>query len=419
MFKFLHAADIHLDSPLKGLETYEDAPVEQIRQATRRAFDNLIDLAINEEVAFLLIAGDLYDGDWKDYNTGLFFINRMSRLRAKGIQVFLVSGNHDAASQITKALHLPDNVHLLSSKKAETRILEEFGVAIHGQSYPNRAVTDNIAAHYPARLSDYLNIGLLHTALTGREEHEPYAPCNLDELKNKGYDYWALGHIHQAEIICNEPWIVFPGNIQGRHIRETGIKGAVLVTADNGRITSVESIPLDVLRWHRGQIDVSECDTIDKISAMVQSNLEQFQTEADNRPLALRLQLIGKSPIHSQLLEQAGQLNEYYHSMAAGLGDIWLEKVLFQTERLLDLQDSLGDETPVAELINTISNLELSQINCLELVPELEALKSKLPAGVLLDNDPFMEQQENEMTRLYDEVKEILIARLLGQGREQ
>src|SRR3989339_81166 len=140
MFTFLHAADIHLDSPLRGLEGYADAPVEQIRQATRRAFDNLIELAIEEQVAFVLLAGDLYDGEWKDYHTGLFFIDRLSRLRKEKIMVFLASGHHDAASQITKALRLPDNVHLFSTKHPETIILEELGVAVHGQGYHTRAL---------------------------------------------------------------------------------------------------------------------------------------------------------------------------------------------------------------------------------------------------------------------------------------
>jgi exonuclease SbcD len=121
MFTFIHTADIHLDSPLRGLEVHDDAPVAEIRGATRRAFDALIDLAIDEAAAFIVIAGDLYDGDWKDYNTGLYFAGRMGRLARAGIRVFLVAGNHDAASQITKAIPWPDNVHVFSSRKPESR----------------------------------------------------------------------------------------------------------------------------------------------------------------------------------------------------------------------------------------------------------------------------------------------------------
>lgn len=149
MFRFIHAADIHLDSPLRGLELPEDAPLDQIRGAARKAFDNLVDLAIQEEIAFVLIAGDLYDGDWRDFNTGLFFNQRMSRLKEEGIKVFIVSGNHDAASQITKSLRLPENVHLFSTRKPETQILEEIDVAIHGQSFASRSVTDDLSSQYP------------------------------------------------------------------------------------------------------------------------------------------------------------------------------------------------------------------------------------------------------------------------------
>ena len=174
--RFIHTADIHLDSPLKGLEAHEDAPVKEIRGATRRAFDNLIDLAIEEEVDFVLIAGDLYDGDWKDYNTGLFFARQMGRLDRAGIRVFIASGNHDAASQITKAIPLPDNVTLFPHKKPLSVKLDDPGVIIHRQSYSSRAVTENLALEYPQHDSNFFNIGLLHTSLTGREGHEDYAP---------------------------------------------------------------------------------------------------------------------------------------------------------------------------------------------------------------------------------------------------
>ena len=149
--KFVHAADLHLDSPLRGLERYEGAPVERMRGATRRAFENLIDLCLAEDVAFLLLAGDIFDGDWKDYGTGLFFIAQLARLGQAGIPTYLVRGNHDAASQITKYLPLPAHVHELGSRQAETKVLEMPGgaVAIHGQSFATRAVTDDLAVDYP------------------------------------------------------------------------------------------------------------------------------------------------------------------------------------------------------------------------------------------------------------------------------
>ncbi|HEX6862914.1 MAG TPA: DNA repair exonuclease, partial [Thermoanaerobaculia bacterium] len=191
MFKFLHAADVHLDSPLKGLERYEGAPADEIRGATRRAFDNLVDLAIEEEAAFLLLAGDLYDGDWKDYNTGLFFVSRMRRLEEAGIPVFLISGNHDAASQITRVLRPPGNVKVLATKRPETILLDGLEVAIHGQGFASQSVSEDLAAAYPDAVPQLFNVGLLHTSLDGRPGHASYAPCTLPGLRSKGYQYWA------------------------------------------------------------------------------------------------------------------------------------------------------------------------------------------------------------------------------------
>ena len=177
MFKFIHAADVHLDSPLRGLSRYESAPADSIRDACRRAFENLVDLAIDEKVSFVLLAGDLYDGDWKDYSTAIFLSRQMGRLGRHDIPVFTVAGNHDAANRMTKALDNPDNMKILSSRKVETIKLDELGVAIHGRSFATRHVAENLAVGFPAAERGSFNIGLLHTSLDGREGHAVYAPC--------------------------------------------------------------------------------------------------------------------------------------------------------------------------------------------------------------------------------------------------
>src|SRR3954451_11192985 len=176
--KFIHAADIHLDSPLIGLQRYDGAPVEALRGATRRAFQALVDLALAEPVDFLLIAGDLYDGDWRDFNTGLFFVQQATRLTRAGIPIFLIHGNHDAESRISRRLTLPETGKMFSAARPETARRPELGVAIHGQSFRPPDVTDTLARDYPAPIPGWFNIGLLHTAATGREGHAPYAPCD-------------------------------------------------------------------------------------------------------------------------------------------------------------------------------------------------------------------------------------------------
>ncbi len=419
MFKFIHTADIHLDSPLKGLEAHEDAPVEEIRGATRRAFDNMIDLALEEAVDFVLIAGDLYDGDWKDYNTGLFFAERMGRLSRAGIRVFIVSGNHDAASKITKAMPLPDNVTLFKPRKPASVALDDLGVIIHGQSYASSSTTDNLAARYPRKTTGYFNIGLLHTALTGRTGHAPYAPCTLYELHSKGYDYWALGHIHKREIVSENPWVVFPGNIQGRHIRETGPRGATLVTVEDERITGVEARELEVLRWAECRVDLSACNTPDSIYDTVREAIENELERADGTPLALRLMLTGPCPVHARLMERTAVWTEKFRGITSSIGNVWLEKVKFETCRAVPLKTMLGRDTPIAGLMQSIQQLELDGDTLLELVPDLRKLKSRLPAEIYSDDDSFPELTQDSIDGLRTQVQELLMAKLLHHGGSQ
>lgn len=417
MIKFIHTADIHLDSPLKGLEVHEDAPVEEIRGATRRAFDNLIDLAIDENVDFILIAGDLYDGDWKDYNTGIFFAARMGRLFKAGIRVYVVSGNHDAASQITKAMPLPDNVTLFSSKKPQSVKLDDLDVIIHGQSYSSRAMTDNLALQYPQFDPNYFNIGLLHTSLNGREGHENYVPCTIGDLISKGYDYWALGHIHKREIVHKDPLILFSGNIQGRHIKETGTKGATLVTVEDGRITKVNERELDVLRWSICQVDVSDCETTETVYEKIRSAMEKEQLLNNGKTLVLRLNLVGSCILHEELRARSIQMTEEIRGIAASLGDIWLEKVNVKTSRKTGMKEIVDENSPLFGLLQFFERLDDGEDALTKLVPDLANLKTKLPAE-LLDVNSVLENQPENLDELWKDVKEMLIAKLIQHGGE-
>jgi len=171
MFKFIHAADIHLDSPLRGLSRYESAPSESIRNACRRAFENPVDLAIEAKVAFILLAGALSDGDLTDYSTGIFLSKQMGRLGRNNIRVFAVAGNHDAATRMTKALDCPTNMAILSSRKVDTIKLDDLSVAIHGRSFGRQHIDENFAAGFASAEKGMFNIGLVHTSLDGREGH--------------------------------------------------------------------------------------------------------------------------------------------------------------------------------------------------------------------------------------------------------
>jgi len=410
--KFLHAADIHLDSPLRGLERYEFAPVEQIRGATRSAFENLIQHAIQERVDFLLIAGDLYDGDWPDYNTGLFFARQMGRLREAGIPVFLIRGNHDAESRLTRELRLPENVRVFPTKEAGAHRLEDLGVAIHGRSFATAAVTENLAASFPQAVPGWLNIGLLHTSATGFEGHENYAPCSLADLESKRYDYWALGHVHvRTELKPGEPWIVFPGNLQGRHARETGPKGAALVTVENGRIASVEHRPMDVVRWAQSKIDATGCESVEDVMALAQGALEEESGRAGGRLLAVRILLRGACNAHSRIAAKPEQFLNQLRAVANDLGRIWLEQARFETSADPRGEASAAREDALGRLLAEARFHWDDPVELAKLAAELEPLKKKLPAALL------EELRLDDPARLRDllaDAEQLLLPRLLA-----
>src|SRR4051812_38673490 len=323
--KFVHAADLHIDSPLRGLTAYEGAPVERVRAATRRALSNLVQLCLDERAAFLLLAGDVFDGEWKDFNTGLFFVRELNRLRDTGTRVFVVRGNHDAASEVTRSLTWPAHVHVFADDRAETVVLENFGVALHGLSYPRREVKDSLVPLYPAAIDGALNVGVLHTSADGRPGHASYAPSSVEELVRKGYDYWALGHVHAHEILHRAPWVVFPGNTQGRHIRETGPKGAVVVSVEDGAVASVRHTPLDVVRWREVTVALDTDDGIDDLYDKAKERLGQARDDADGRLLAARLVVEGAARAHGDVAGGRDRVIAELRARALDFGDaLWL-----------------------------------------------------------------------------------------------
>jgi len=412
--RFVHAADIHLDSPLRGLERYEGAPLDAIRGATRRALENLVDLALEEEAALLLIAGDLYDGDWRDYHTGLFFAAQAARLTRAGCRVAVLRGNHDAASRITKTLPLPEGVIEFATRRAQTHLLEDLGVALHGRSYGKPAVDENIAAHYPHAVAGYFNIGLLHTALEGRANHDPYAPCRLDDLAGKGYGYWALGHVHAREIVSRDPWVVFPGNIQGRHARETGPKGATLVEVDDGEVRGVEHRDLDVVRWAVCEVDLGDAATPEEALARVREAVAREADAAGDRLLAVRLRLVGRSAAHEALARAGSDWVNQCRASLFDLGDgIWLEKIELRTASAMDLDALAARDDPLGGLVRSMRAARGDAQALAAFAAEFEALTSKLPAEYRARADAIRLDDPEGIAALFDDASSLLLARLV------
>jgi len=380
MFQFIHAADIHLDSPLEGLAVYEGAPVDELRGATRRALEALVSLAIEKGVRFVIIAGDLYDGDWPDFSTGLFFNRQMIRLKQAGIPVFLIAGNHDAANRMTRSLQLPDNVTLFPFDKPTTVRLEDVAVALHGQSFAQQAVTEDLSQSYPPPEAGLFNIGILHTSATGREGHETYAPCTPAGLKSKGYDYWALGHVHTREVLADEPPIVFPGNLQGRHIRETGPRGCYLCTVDDHRGVALEFQALDVLRWERAEVDLAKTDSLDEVQQRVLAGLRACRDRADGQSLAVRIELRGTTLLHSHLASHRSKLTNDVRSWAFEVAsDLWIEKVrIHTTPPEITNRETVDGDDPLSELTEVIAELRADPEQWSACGIKFEALRNKL-----------------------------------------
>ena len=414
MFRFIHAADPHLDSPLQGLESHDGAPVGLLRGATRRALENLVQLAIDEAVDFLVIAGDVYDGDWKDYSTGLFFRGQMVRLFDKRIPVYLIAGNHDAASVISKKLTLPENVHVFSTRSAETKEVAGHPVAIHGQGFPNRAVPENLVIKYPPAVAGKFNLGVLHTSLTGKPGHDTYAPCSESDLRAKGYGYWALGHIHQPEVISQDPWIVFAGNCQGRHIKETGPRGCRLVTvSDSLQVASAEWRTLDVLRWQELNVDLSGLETEADALRRVSEAMSNAVAAAEGRLVAARMVITGTTALHGSLHRDGQHWRAQFLASAQDQGaeSPWVERIKIATAPAYDVAQ-LAERDALTKIV--VENLAEAQEKLPALPTEIEEMLGVLPPEIRSEVEA--EWSGDQRTAVLHDVRAIILDALGTKG---
>ncbi|MEM6672836.1 MAG: metallophosphoesterase [Planctomycetota bacterium] len=410
-FSFLHAADLHLDSPLRGLAAYPGAPVAELRLASREAFAGLVRTAIERDVAFVVLAGDLFDGEWRDYDSGLWFSARLRELDAAEIPVFAIRGNHDAESRVTRRLTWPANVHVFGSDAPSTERLDAIGVAVHGQSYPDATVEANLARDYPDPVPGDFNVGLLHTALDGREGHDRYAPCTVSELAAKGYDYWALGHVHRREVVAADPYIVFPGNLQGRHVRETGPKGATLVHVERGAVARLEELALDVVRWDRIVVDVEGAGDEAEILRRVDDSLGRSTVTADGRTVAARVVLVGATELDAALRVHRERIVAEVRAAAQRVdGDAWVERVVLDT-RPPEEREAAAD---IAGLARRIEGATLDDEALARMAAELGTLADRLPSSARETVDP----RDVDALRGLTEAARLDLAAMLASARE-
>ncbi len=395
-FRFLHAADIHLDSPMKGikgLSTQSGDIAHQVRSATRGALRRLVSLALEEDVDFVVIAGDLYDGDWRDYRTGLFFVEQMGRLNAKDIPLYLLYGNHDAESQITKRLELPGNVHVFGSRVPQSFQLTGPRVALHGQSFRQRDISENLVPGYPEPVPGIFNVGVLHTGLGGASGHANYAPCSLHDLVNKGYDYWALGHVHHAAELHRDPHVVFPGNLQGRSVRETGPKGACLVTVEEGEVSELVPVSCDVVRWSVLHVPVEGISGLVDVTDRIRTALgDSVAKEAEGRLLVCRVVLEGQTEFRDQIVSSAEQIQAEAQSATYDLGDdiACIEKVVDCTSPGLSPDENDVGEGVLGEIHRWFQDARGDEELRKEIIDDVSVLVRRLPHDVRVGMDEPM-----------------------------
>lgn len=327
--KFIHSADIHLDSLSSRLKRLAGQKELSIAKCQHKAFQALVDLAIEEKVDFVLISGDLFDANWKDFSVGLMFIQEINRLSCP---IYYIRGNHDSENRLLKKLPYPDHLFLFDSESAHTYINDQLKVAIHGQSYFHYHTQSDLSLNYPKAKPGYFNIGLLHTSGEISNGEKPYAPYDLRTLQSKNYDYWAMGHIHSAQIVSKNPYRVYSGVLQGRHIKETGSKGCYLIEVDNFKVVSVNFKAIASHLWEELYIDLSDiCREEELKQRLISSFKNMIHPEEHIEGYILRLIFTGVFKLEKRI----HFYQEYWRSCIY----LWLSEAVEQKiyiEKLID-----------------------------------------------------------------------------------
>ena len=357
-FKFIHCSDLHIDSPFKGFSSVENSLVEALRKSTYQAFQNIVELALKEKVDAVLIAGDIYDGAEKSLEAQLKFRHGLQKLSDKGIDTFIVHGNHDPLDGWSNSLEWPERVHIFSGAQMECLPVERNGVVkahVYGISYPKRDVTENLAKKFSRGNGEGFAIGLLHSNVGSQSGHDNYAPCSMDDLIAAKMDYWALGHIHRFRILReSNPAVVYSGNSQARHMRESGEKGCCLITLNENADPLIQFIPVDAVRYIQGEVDLSGTITLEEVIHAVRSKCEYFSDQTKQRDVFIDLSLKGRTQVHSELQRGdalqglQGEIRTYFQGRTPS---IWLNLKL-DTAGIYDVESLREGKDFIADLVN-------------------------------------------------------------------
>lgn len=419
-YRFVHAADIHLDSPLRSLALRHPDLAELIGNATRRAFVRVIDVCLDEQVDALLIAGDLYDGDQTSMKTARFLAEQLRRLSQAGIRVFIIRGNHDALSKITKELVLPDSVKVFGGRAEAIDINRAPGrvpVVVHGLSFAQPHAPESLLGRFRPTVDGAVNIGLLHTSLAGAPGHDLYAPCSVADLQASGFHYWALGHVHKRSAIEGGCAIVMPGIPQGRDINEAGPKSVTLVTIANDRSIHIEERITSVAQFERISVDASGLEDWRDLVAAVTQALEEERDAVRSEHLVARVRITGATSLAWRIRRDADLLKTEADDRGSVIGGSWIEQLEIACRPAEQQGQPSGD--PIRELHRLIEDDVFgSEAFRSQLMGVAEEIRAQLPQEC---RDIFGSDEASSkevMARLAREGAEGVMARLEAAGEE-
>lgn len=389
-FKFIHAADLHIESPYKGVKSLNKKLGEALVQRGFEAYDQLIQTCIDEAIDFLLIAGDSFDSESGSLGAQYRFFSGLEKLHKHGINVYIICGNHDPLNRWAKNFQLPNNVFRFKANDIQQEVFSKEGKAlasIYGVSYGEKEEFNGLAEHFKRTDQNSFAIGMLHGMLSGKEGHTPYCPFTLDQLRASGMDYWALGHIHKREIIHEKnPIAVYSGNIQGRHFNETGEKGCYLIEVERGTVTEQKFIQLSSIIFERSELDINDIENMDVLFAEIDALKERLL--AKDNAYMLRITLTGNTNLYSELTDQqsVGELLKSINAQNNYDRDfVYIDRLINQTQPIIDLEARKKASDFMADLIQRFDQYEKDSNRLAELEQLLfEEIKSS-KAGKSLD----------------------------------
>lgn len=416
-FSFIHTADLHLDSPFRGISEVHEKIGLELTEATFRTFNKMIDLCIEKQVDFLLITGDIYDGADRSLRAQLLFRDGLKRLSESGIKAYIVHGNHDPLDGWSANLDWPKNVHIFKGKSVEKVLVEKDGeemAQIYGISFHNREIKTNLTNKFP-KISQskkaLFTIGMLHCNVGTNTGHEPYAPCTLQDLITRNFDYWALGHVHKKAIINEDnPLVIYPGNPQGLHPKETGARGCFLVNVNENGEPTAEFIEIGFIKWFEEELSIDFLYTEQELISKIHNYIENIREEAGERSSVCRIILTGRSALHSSIARK-GVLDDILRDIREDEeGEkqfVWIESIEDNTNPEIDRKSLLERKDFIGDLVRLFEEFSHDKTKIAELKEFLEPLFTSPGGRKLLepiDDEDFLDLIKKAETLCLDKL---------------